>query len=402
MKPQNLQNYLWEGVNKRGIKVSGEMTAINPTVLQADLKRQGITAKKIRKKSKSLFNGKRIQTIDIIVFTRHLATMINAGLPLIKTLEIVIRGHEKPKMRELLSAIKADVEAGKTFSEALAKYPKYFDYLFCNLIKSGEQSGTLDVMLKRIANYLEKSATLKKKIKKASYYPAAILVVALVISSIMLIFVVPQFEELFSSYGAELPAFTRMVLNLSEFMQNYWWLVFGSIVAAVIIIVQGRKRSEKFATMLDRLLLKIIIVGPLLQKALVARFARTLSTTLGAGIPIIDALKSVTGVVGNRVYKSAIMQIKDDVTTGQQMHMSMSTTRLFPNMVVQMVAVGEESGSTEEMLDKIATYYEEDVDTTVDSLQSLLEPLIMVILGVLIGGLVLAMYMPIFKIGSVF
>lgn len=402
MKPPQLQTYFWEGVNKRGVVVSGEIAAINPAILQADLKRQGITPKKVKKKSKPLFGNKRISAEDIIIFMRHLSTMINAGLPLIKALEITAKGHEKPKMREVLLTLKADVETGKTFSEALNAHPKEFGDLSCHLIKAGEQSGTMDTMLKRIAHYLEKSATLKKKIKKAMFYPIAVITVAILVTMVLLIFVIPQFEELFSSYGAQLPTFTRIVMSISSFVQHYWWLTLGGTVAAIIVFKQALKRSENFAFAVDKSLLRIKLLGPLLRKAIIARYSRTLATTLAAGIPIIDALSSVSGVVGNRVYAKAIEQIKEDVMSGQQLHMSMATTNLFPNMVVQMVAVGEESGSTEEMLEKIAVYFEEDVDTAVDSLQSLLEPLIMVILGVLIGGLVIAMYLPIFKLGSVF
>lgn len=402
-KVDRIQTYVWEGRNKRGLRVSGEMGGVSQAVIQAELKRQNIEPLKVKKKKKPLFaNEKKVSNMDVVVFTRHLATMICAGLPLVQALDIIGRGHEKIKMQKIILQVKNDVSEGKSLSEALHKHPTTFDPLFCNLVRTAEMSGTLDVMLKRIANYLEKSESLRKKIKKAMTYPIAILSVSFIISAILLIFVVPQFEKLFSSYGAELPAFTRFVLNLSQLFTSYWYIIFGAIALGIYTFRSSRKRSQKFREFVDRTMLKITVFGPLLEKAIIARTTRTLATTLAAGVPLVSALGSVVNVAGNTVYRNAYKQIRDDVETGQNMHISMTTTHLFPSMVTQMVAVGEESGSLEDMLDKIATFYEEDVDNMVSSLSSLLEPLIMLILGVIIGGFVLSMYLPIFKLGSVF
>jgi len=402
-KRKQLQTFVWEGKNKRGSKVSGEMAAVSPAIIEAELRRQSIDPIKVRKKKKSLFsNEKPISSLDIVVFTRHLATMISAGLPLVQALDIVARGSDKPKMQTLLMTIKSDISGGKSFAESLHHHPKYFDNLFCNLIRAAELSGTLDVMLKRVADYLEKTESLKKKIKKALTYPAAVLFVTFIVSAILLVFVVPQFEKLFSSFDAELPAFTRAVVVLSEVLEHYWWLVLGGIGASIAAFVTARKRSTKFSDIIDRAILKAPVFGKLIEKSIIARITRTLATTLAAGIPIIDALQSVARISNNSVYRYALEQVKEDVTTGQSIHLAMTTTHLFPNMVIQMIAVGEESGSIEDMLGKIASYYEEDVDHMVNNLSSLIEPLIMVILGVIIGSFVVAMYMPIFKLGSIF
>lgn len=402
-KANALQRYTWEGRNKRGIKVNGEMVAVSPSIIQAELKRQNIDPLKIRKKSKPLFsNEKKITTLDIVIFTRHLATLITAGMPLVQSLDIIGRGNEKPKLQNLIINIKNDVASGKNFADSLQKHPEQFNRLFCSLVRSAELSGTLDTMLLRIADYLEKSESLKKKVKKALTYPAAIVTIALIVSTVLLVFIVPQFETLFSSFGAELPAFTRLVLKLSATLQNYWWLYAIVLIGSSYSFIITRKRSKKFRALIDRFVLKLAIFGKLLEKSIVARVTRTLSTNLAAGIPLIDALDSVADISNNDVYRNALIQIREDVKTGQTMHTAMLTTHLFPHMVIQMVAVGEESGSLEDMLDKIASFYEEDVDHMVSNLSSLLEPLIMVILGVLVGGFVLAMYMPIFKLGSIF
>jgi type IV pilus assembly protein PilC len=326
--------------------------------------------------------------------------MMGAGVPLVQAFEIIGRGHDNAGMRDLLLKIKNEVESGTSLSESLAKHPVYFDDLVINLVNAGEQAGVLETLLDKIATYKEKTEYLKAKIKKAMFYPAAVIVVAVIVTAILLIFVVPQFESLFSSFGADLPAFTRMVVNLSEFMQQWWWLVFGGLIGTVIGFLQAKKRSRGFGRVLDRFILKVPVVGPIMHKAAVARYARTLSTMFAAGVPLVEALESVAGATGNIVYSDAVLMIRDSVATGQQLQFAMSQTGLFPNMVEQMVAIGEESGSLDSMLAKVADFYEQEVDDAVDALSSLLEPLIMSILGVLIGGLVVAMYLPIFKLGA--
>lgn len=398
-----LSVYTWNGINKRGEPIRGETEAVSVALLKSELRRQGVTAKKIRKKTKPLLGErkKKITQGDITVFTRQMSTMLAAGIPLIQAFDIVGRGLDHKSLQELIHKLKADVESGVTFAEALQKYPKYFNELYCNLVDAGEQSGSLETMLSNLATYKEKTESLKGKIKKALFYPAAVLVVAFLVSAALLIFVIPQFEELFAGFGAELPYVTRVVIDLSVFFQNYWWVIFGSIGAAVYAFINALQRSHAFAHTVDKVMLKIPAIGPILEKAAIARFSRTLSITFAAGLPLVDALKSVSGATGNILYANATEQIREDVTTGQQLQLALRVSGLFPNMVIQMVAIGEESGALEEMLSKVADFYEEEVDNAVDSLSSLLEPLIMVILGVLVGGLVIAMYMPIFKLGSV-
>lgn len=398
-----VSTYTWVGVNKRGESVRGEGDAASIALLKSDLRRQGVTPKKIRKKSKPLLGdrAKKITQGDITVFTRQMSTMLAAGIPLIQSFEIVGRGLDHKSLYDLIMKLKGDVESGVTFAEALQKHPKYFNELYCNLVDAGEQSGSLETMLSNLATYKEKTESLKGKIKKALFYPAAVMVIAFLVSAALLIFVIPQFEELFAGFGAELPYVTRVVIQLSAFFQAYWWLVFGSMGLSVYGLITAIKRSRAFAHGVDRLMLKLPAIGPILEKAAIARFARTLSITFAAGLPLVDALKSVAGATGNILYSNATDQIREDVTTGQQLQFAMRATDLFPNMVIQMVAIGEESGALEEMLGKVADFYEEEVDNAVDSLSSLLEPLIMVILGVIVGGLVIAMYMPIFKLGSV-
>lgn len=404
-KALKINTFTWEGVDKSGRKVRGDSQAQTPTALRVQLRQQGIAAQKIRRKS-SLFGsaakrGKRIAPGDIAIFTRQLSTMINSGVPLVQAMEIIGRGHENPNMRKLVTGIKDDVESGTSLSEALGKHPLHFDELVCNLVNAGEQAGVLDTLLDKIATYKEKTESLKKKIKKALFYPTAVLVVAFIVTAILLLFVVPQFEELFRGFGADLPAFTRMVINLSEFMQAYWWAVCGGLVLAVVGFAQAKKRSLKFAHALDRLSLRIPVVGDILRKAAIARFSRTLATMFAAGVPLVEALQSVSGATGNVVYGNAVLEMRDEVAAGQQLQWAVERSRLFPHMVVQMVAIGEEAGSLDTMLSKVADFYEEEVDNAVDSLSSLLEPLIMAILGVLVGGLVVAMYLPIFKLGAV-
>jgi type IV pilus assembly protein PilC len=394
--------FAWEGTDKKGKKVKGESNASNPAMVKAELRRQGIKPVKVRKKS-ALFSSvkKKIIPKDIAIFTRQLSTMMGAGVPLVQSFEIIGRGHENPSMQELIMTIKADVESGGTLADSLRKHPLYFDELVCNLVAAGEQAGILEGLLDKIATYKEKTEAMKAKIKKALTYPAAVVVVAFIVTAILLIFVVPTFEDLFNDFGAELPAFTQMVIGLSEWMQAYWWAVIVGVSGAIYGLSQAKRRSPKFAHTLDRLILKAPIFGEIVTKAIIARFARTMSTMFAAGVPLVEAMESVAGASGNQVYKEGILDMRDNVATGQQLQLTMQQTGLFPNMVVQMVAIGEESGSLDAMLAKVADFYEAEVDDAVDNLSSLLEPLIMAILGILVGGLIVAMYLPIFKMGSV-
>ncbi len=393
--------YLWEGKDRRGNKVRGKSLAANEATLRADLRRQGVAATRIKTQSKAFKSGGKITSLDIAVFSRQLATMMTAGIPMVQSFEIVGNGHEKPAMQKLILDIKASVEGGSTLHESLAKFPLYFDDLFINLVEAGEQAGALETLLDKIATYKEKTEALKKKIKKALFYPAAVLIVAVIVSVILLIFVIPQFEALFKGFGADLPAFTQMVVNLSRFMQHQGWTVLVGVVAVVYAFLYFKKRSRKMRLALDRMMLKFPIIGPILVKAAIARFARTLSTMFAAGVPLVEAMGSVAGATGNIVYEEAVLRMKDEVATGQRLQRAMDNTGLFPNMVVQMIAVGEESGSLDSMSAKVADFYESEVDAAVDSMSSLMEPLIMAVLGVLVGGMVIAMYLPIFKLGSV-
>lgn len=399
----NLVWFIWEGTDQRGARTQGELSARTEIVARAELRRQGIRVVKIRKKPIALFSSgqKKIRTKDIAIFSRQLATMLSSGVPLVQAFEIVGRGHENPSMQDLLLKIKSDIEGGIPLAEALGRHPLYFDDLFCNLVQAGEQAGVLETLLHKIAEYKEKTESIKAKIKKALTYPAAVIVVAVVVTSILLIFVVPQFEELFKGFGADLPAFTRMVVDLSKFVQEWWYVVLGVVIVLVYVLVQLKKRSAKFNQLLDQLALRVPVVGEIIHKAAIARFARTLATMSTAGVPLVEALESVSGATGNFVYSNAVLQMREDVSSGSQLQQSMRQTALFPNMVVQMVAIGEEAGSLDSMLGKVADFYEEEVDNAVDSLSSLIEPMIMAILGVVVGGLVVAMYLPIFKLGSV-
>ena len=395
--------FMWEGKDARGQKVKGKMEGQNADIVKAQLRRKGITPLKVRKQATSIFgSGGSITAGDIAIFARQLATMMSAGVPLVQSFEIVANGHENKAMRELLITVKADIEGGSNLAQALGKHPRHFDDLFCNLVNAGEQSGTLESLLDKIAIYKEKTEAIKSKIKKAMFYPAAVMVVAVIVTAILLIFVVPQFEGLFRQAGTDLPAFTKMVVNLSEFMQEYWYMIFGGMIGAVFILVHLKRTSKGFANALDKLVLKLPIVGVILVKATIARFARTLSTMSAAGVPLVEAMDSVAGASGNYVFRKAILRMKDEAATGQRLQVSMQMSGLFPNMVIQMVAIGEESGSLDSMLGKVADFYEEEVDNAVDGLSSLLEPLIMVILGVLVGGLVVAMYLPIFSMADAF
>lgn len=395
--------YVWSGVNKRGEKVTGNMEARSIAIVKADLRKQGIIAKKVGKKREPLFSKKsrKITSQDIAVFTRQMSTMMESGIPLVQSFDIVAKGQDNEKLTKLIQSVKTSVESGLTLAESLKKHPEYFNDLYCNLVDAGEQSGALETMLDNLASYKEKVESIKKKIKKALFYPIAVLIIAFLVSAALLIFVVPQFEDLFKGFGADLPALTRAVIDMSEFFQAYWYIIFSALAGSIWAFVYFKTHSQKFAYTLDKISLKLPIIGNILQKAAIARFARTLSITFAAGMPLVDALKSVSGATGNILYSNATKKIRDEVSTGQQMQVAMKGTDLFPNMVIQMVAIGEESGALEKMLLKVADFYEEEVDTAVDSLSSLLEPLIMAVLGVMVGGLVVAMYMPIFKLGAV-
>jgi len=394
--------FLWEGTDRRGKKVKGKSLANDEATVRADLRRQGVVPTRIRKQRKSMFAGAaKITTGDIALFSRQLATMLAAGIPLVQAFEIVGTGHENAAMQKLILSIKADVEGGSSLHEALAKHPLYFDDLFVNLVESGEQAGALETLLDKIATYKEKTEAIKKKIKKALTYPAAVLVVAFIVTTILLIFVIPAFEDLFQGFGADLPGFTRMVIDLSIFVREKGWYLAIMIIAAVSAFFYFKKRSRAMRHWLDRMTLKTPIIGPIMQKAAIARYARTLSTMFAAGVPLVEALESVSGATGNIVYEEGVLRMRDEVATGQRLQQAMENTDLFPNMVIQMIAVGEESGSLDEMSGKVADFFEEDVDNAVDNLSSLLEPMIMAILGVLVGGLVVAMYLPIFKLGAV-
>jgi type IV pilus assembly protein PilC len=398
----SLTTFVWEGKNKKGSHVKGESQATNEILLKADLRRQGINPLKVKKKSKPLFGAsKKVGAKDISVFARQLSTMMNAGVPLVQSFDIIGRGHENPGMQELVLGVKSEVESGTSLSDALGKHPLHFDSLFCNLVNAGEHSGALDTLLDKIATYKEKTEAIKGKVKKALFYPAAVMVVAFVVTAILLIFVVPQFQDLFKGFGADLPAFTLFVINVSDIFQKWWWAIFGGIGFAFYAFIEGKKRSPKVQRVIDIISLKIPVVGEILRKSAIARFARTLSTMFSAGVPLVEAMDSVAGATGNALYREATLRMKDATATGTQLQQTMKETALFPNMVVQMVAIGEESGSLDEMLGKVADFYEEEVDNLVDGLSSLLEPLIMAFLGIIVGGLVVSMYLPIFKLGSV-
>ncbi|MEL6199399.1 MAG: type II secretion system F family protein [Pseudomonadota bacterium] len=393
--------FTWEGVDRRGQRVKGKVIATSEAEVRADLRRQGVVPNRIRKQSQLFSTTQKITTGDIAIFSRQLATMMAAGIPLVQAFEIVGNGHENQAMQKLILDIKADVEGGSALHEALAKHPLHFDDLFVNLVEAGEQAGALETLLDKIATYKEKTEAIKKKIKKALTYPIAVLVVAIIVTIILLIFVIPAFEDLFTGFGADLPAFTRMVVDLSLFVRTQGWILAVGFGGAIAAFLYFKKRSKKMRETLDRISLKLPIVGPILEKSAIARYARTLSTMFAAGVPLVEALESVSGATGNIVYENAVLEMRDEVATGQRLQQSMENTELFPNMVIQMIAVGEESGQLDEMSGKVADFFEEDVDNAVDNMSSLIEPLIMAILGVLVGGLVIAMYLPIFKMGSV-
>jgi len=395
-------DFIWQGIDKNRKKSGGVIPAKNELIAKTELRRQGYLVTKIKKKPIPFFSArvKAITPNDIAIFSRQLATMLAAGIPLVQSFDIIGKGHENPSMQILLLAIKANIENGDSLAEALKKNPLYFDELFCNLVYAGEHAGILDTLLDKIATYKEKTESMKKKIKKALTYPIAVIVVAFIVTTILLLFVVPVFEDMFKNFGADLPAFTRMVVTMSQWFKEWWWIVLGVIITSIYTFGYFKKRSTTFNHFLDAMLLKMPVVGIILRKSAIARFSRTLSTMSAAGVPLVDALQSVAGACGNIKYAEAVLKMREEVATGQRLQLAMMQTNLFPHMVQQMVAIGEESGSMDAMLAKIADFYEEEVDNLVDNLSSLMEPIIMVILGVLIGGLIVAMYLPIFKMGA--
>lgn len=393
--------FAWEGMDRSGKRVSGQTPASDENEVRAELRRQGIHLTKVRKKLKGPGSGKKkIIPKDIAVFSRQLATMMTAGVPLVQAFDIVGRGHDNPAMQDLILSVKNDIQGGTALTIALAKHPLQFDDLFCNLVQAGEQAGVLDTMLDKIATYKEKTESIKGKIKKALFYPAAVIIVAIVVTTVIMLFVIPQFKELFESFGADLPAFTLMVVNMSNFMTEWWWAIGMGLGAAGYGIAASYKRSPQLRETVDRTMLKFPIIGPILHKAAIARFSRTLSTMFAAGVPLVEALNSVSGATGSVVYSEAVMQMREQVATGQSLQLSMRQTNIFPHLVIQMTAIGEEAGSLDTMLGKVADFYEEEVDNAVDALSSLLEPMIMVIIGGLVGSLVVAMYLPIFKMAA--
>ncbi|TMP46508.1 type II secretion system protein F [Pseudoalteromonas citrea] len=403
-KIETLETFQWVGVSARGKRLEGETTGSSIALVKAQLRKQGITPSKVKRKPKALFGLSSTQKItpkDISVTTRQIATMLMAGVPLIQALDMISSGVKNKSLSKLIANIADEVKAGQPLSRSLRAYPRYFDDLYCDLIQSGEQSGALDKIFDRVALYKEKAEALKSKIKKALFYPIAVVTVALIVTSILLIFVVPQFQDIFNGFGAELPAFTLMVIAISEFMQEYWWLAAILIAGGVYTYKETLLRSKGLRNFNDRLLLQLPVVGAILNKAAVARYARTLSTTFAAGVPLVDALDSAAGASGNVIFRDAILDIKHEVSSGNQMNWAMRNSKVFPDMVIQMVAIGEESGALDSMLAKVANIYEQEVDDLVDGLSSLLEPLIMAVLGILVGGLIIAMYLPIFQLGAV-
>ena len=397
-KAAKVYNFAWEGKDKSGKLVKGEMRASGENIVTATLRRQGVTNPKVKKQSSG--GGKKITDMDITFFSRQLATMMKAGVPLLQSFDIVAKGHSNPSVTRLLLDIKTEVETGSSLAQAFRKYPLYFDNLFCNLVAAGEQAGILDTLLDRLATYKEKILAIKSKIKKALFYPVSILIVAFIVTAVIMIFVIPQFKQLFSSFGADLPAPTQVVMRMSEGFVKYWYIIFGGGGGAVWLFFNTWRRSEKMQFFMDRMVLKLPVFGDLIRKATIARWTRTLSTMFAAGVPLVEALDSVAGAAGNRVYYNATKKIQQEVSTGSSLTVSMQNSGMFPNMVLQMCAIGEESGSLDGMLSKVADFFEREVDDAVDALSSLMEPMIMVVLGVVIGGLVIAMYLPIFKMGQ--
>ncbi|WP_115528735.1 type II secretion system F family protein [Xanthomonas arboricola] len=397
------QPFVWEGTDKRGVKMKGEQTARNANMLRAELRRQGITPSVVKAKPKPLFGaaGKKIGTKDIAFFSRQMATMMKSGIPIVSSLEIIGEGHKNPRMKQMVGQVRADIEGGSSLHESISKHPVQFDELYRNLVRAGEGAGVLETVLDTVATYKENIEALKGKIKKALFYPAMVVAVAIVVSAILLIFVVPQFEEVFQSFGAELPAFTQIIVNASRFMVAYWWLLLLIAAGAFFGFMFAYKRSLRMQHAMDRLILKFPIIGQIMHNSSIARFARTTAVTFKAGVPLVEALGIVAGATGNKVYEEAVLRMRDDVSVGYPVNMAMKQVNLFPHMVVQMTAIGEEAGALDVMLFKVAEYFEQEVNNAVDALSSLMEPLIMVFLGTVVGGMVIGMYLPIFKLGAV-
>jgi type IV pilus assembly protein PilC len=392
--------YVWEGTDKLGKKIKGEMLAPGEAFVRQSLRRQGINVVKVSKQG-MFKRGGTISSKDIALFTRQLSTMLKAGVPLLQAFDISARSHSNPALQRLLGDIKSDVETGSSMSVAFRKYPKYFDGLYCNLVYAGEQAGILDTVLDRIASYQEKMLAIQGKIKSALFYPAIVLTVAFIITAGIMLFVIPAFKDLYGKSGADLPALTMLVMGISDAFVNYWYLIFGGIGLTVFLVLRAWKQSPAFRNKMDYLILKVPVFGPLIEKATVSRWARTFSSMFSAGVPMVEALDSVAGAAGNNVFMEATMKIKTEVSTGSSLAVCLQSSGVFPNMLIQMVSIGEESGALDSMLSKVADYYEREVDDAVAGISSLMEPFIMVILGTLIGGIVIAMYLPIFKMGSV-
>ncbi len=398
-----LQPFVWEGTDKRGVKMKGEQTAKNANMLRAELRRQGITPNVVKPKKKPMFGaaGSTVTPKDIAFFSRQMATMMKSGVPIVSALEIIASGHKNVRMKNMINSIRADIEGGSSLYESISKHPVQFDELYRNLVRAGEGAGVLETVLDTVATYKENIEALKRKIKKALFYPAMVVVVAILVSCIMLIYVVPQFEDVFKGFGAELPAFTQMIVNASRFMVSYWWLMLIISIGTVVGLLFAYKRSPKMQHTLDRLVLKVPVIGAIMNNSAVARFARTTAVTFKAGVPLVEALGIVAGATGNKVYEEAVLRMRDDVSVGYPVNMAMKQVNLFPHMVIQMTAIGEEAGALDTMLFKVAEYFEQEVNNAVDALSSLLEPLIMVFIGTIVGGMVIGMYLPIFKLGAV-
>ncbi|RRU04479.1 type II secretion system F family protein [Stenotrophomonas maltophilia] len=398
-----LQPFVWEGTDKRGVKMKGEQLAKNANLLRAELRRQGINPKQVKPKSKPLFGaaGKPVSPKDIAFFSRQMATMMKSGVPIVSALDIIGSGHKNPRMKKMVDTIKTDIEGGSSLYEAVSKHPVQFDELYRNLVRAGEGAGVLETVLDTVATYKENIEGLKGKIKKALFYPAMVVAVAIAVSAILLIFVVPQFEEVFRGFGAELPAFTQMIVAASRFMVSWWWLMLIAVVGAGVGFVMTYKRSPNLQHTMDRLILKVPVIGQIMHNSSIARFARTTAVTFKAGVPLVEALGIVAGATGNKIYEEAVLRMRDDVSVGYPVNMAMKQLNLFPHMVIQMTGIGEEAGALDAMLFKVAEYYEQEVNNAVDALSSLLEPMIMVFIGVVVGGMVIGMYLPIFKLGAV-
>ncbi|WP_343368554.1 type II secretion system F family protein [Stenotrophomonas maltophilia] len=398
-----LQPFVWEGTDKRGVKMKGEQLAKNANLLRAELRRQGINPGQVKPKPKPLFGaaGSPVKPKDIAFFSRQMATMMKSGVPIVSALDIIASGHKNPRMKKLVDTIRTDIEGGSSMYEAVSKHPVQFDELYRNLVRAGEGAGVLETVLDTVATYKENIEALKGKIKKALFYPIMVVVVAMLVSGIMLVFVVPQFEDVFKSFGAELPAFTQLVVNLSRFMVSWWWLIFLIVVGSAVGAIMAYKRSPKMQHAMDRFVLKVPVIGQIMHNSAIARFSRTTAVTFKAGVPLVEALGIVAGATGNTVYEEAVLRMRDDVSVGYPVNMSIKQTNLFPHMVIQMTGIGEEAGALDAMLFKVAEYYEQEVNNSVDALSSLLEPMIMVFIGTIVGGMVIAMYLPIFKLGAV-